>query len=56
MLYLRYSTDKPDKVVKPKPILSMSLIAELLDAPLETLNWLDRKYFALKPKSQTQVF
>ena len=49
MLYLRYSTDKPSKVNRPKPILPMSLIAELLDTSKEKLNWLHRKYFAEKP-------
>ena len=52
MLYLRYGTDKPDKLSKPKARLSMSLIAEFLEAPKETLNWLHRKYFAdQKPES-----
>ena len=46
MLYLRYGSDKPDRLAKPKPRLPMSVIAELLDASRETLNWLDRKYFA----------
>ena len=55
MLYLRYSTDQPDKICKPKPILPMSLIAELLDTRKETLNWLHRKYFTERPKSKTEA-
>ena len=45
MLHLKYGTDCPDKTTKPPSIVAMSAVAEILGEPLETLNWLHRKYF-----------
>ena len=38
MLYLRFSTYEPNQASKPKPLLPMSLVSELLEVPLEVLN------------------
>ena len=45
MLYLRYQNPNPVMTVartKPIPTLPMSIVSELLNVPLETLNWLNR--------------
>ena len=58
MLRLKYGTDCPDKTVKPPSIIAMSAVAHILGEPLETLNWLHRKYFTKQPTRQqdtTQV-
>ena len=49
MLHLKYGTDCPDKTVKPSSIVAMSAVAQILGEPLETLNWLHRKYFTKEP-------
>ena len=47
-LYLRYASTSPDKESKPRPILPISVVSELLKIPLYTLQWWDRQYFAKK--------
>ena len=50
MLYYRYGEKQPFRAKRPRAVLPMSRVAELLQAPLETLNWLDRKYFTCNSK------
>ena len=37
------------------PILPMSMVADILKVPYETLNWLHRKYFAKNAKDSSQI-
>ena len=55
LLYLRYGSTEPDKVNKPKPILPISLIANLLKAPCEALKHMDWKYFANKEYKKPDI-
>ena len=41
MLYYRYGVKQPNRLKRPKGILPMSMVAELLKVPIETLKWLD---------------
>ena len=51
MLYYRYGNSAPDPDVKHNNAVPMSIVAEILKAPRETLNWLNRKYFKKKKVS-----
>ena len=45
LLYMRYKTEKPDKINKPRAVISISFAARLLSENPDTLYWLERKYF-----------
>ena len=55
MLYLRFSTYEPNQAAKPKPLLPMTLVSDLLKVPLEVLKWMERKYFSPKVPEATDI-
>ena len=46
VLFLRYGTEEP--ALDAKPIVSVSLVAELLRMPLEKVKWMVRQHFNKK--------
>ena len=55
MLYLRFSRYEPNPAAKPKPLLPMTLVSDLLKVPLEVLKWMERKYFSPKVPEATDI-
>ena len=55
MLYLRFSTYEPNQAAKPKPLLPMTLVSDLLKVPLEVLKLMKRKYFSPKVPEATDI-
>ena len=54
MLYLRYRCSQPVKDPKPKPLMPMSKVAMKLKEKVESVRWLERKYFSNKKTVITQ--
>ena len=58
MLYLRYQSSHPLRTqpeAKPKALMSMSKVSRILNVPLETLNWMNRKYFNPQVNTNTGI-
>ena len=52
LLFLRYGKDEVDPQDRPPALLSLQVVAQLMQVPRERVAWLHRRYFASSEKER----